>query len=289
MSNSSKHYKTDPELKAELDKYLPPLSEVEYQELKANIALEYDIAKPITLWKERPDTIVDGHHRYRACLELGIEPVVVVKSFKSVNAAVLYALKGSLLGRELTVGQRVIAFLQMLKLEDMEVMSQEAKEQQKRKSGQSNISVPAGPAETKPTNEVAEIKEVAHQIAEKAGVRVRAVYEVQSVKNKGIPEVMGMIGSGTLGTTDASAFVNMVPNKGEQAEIAKGGSSAVRKHVRDAQKAKRDLKKKIEAEHPPIKPEVAQENLLHQKEGMGPLDTSRCRYNWQRGSVFCPP
>jgi ParB-like chromosome segregation protein Spo0J len=130
MSKFTKHYKTDPELKAELDKYLPPMSEEAYQKLKANITPEYDDAKPIVLWKERPDTIVDGHHRYRACCELGIEVPVVVISFKSVNAAVLYALKGFLTGRELTVGQRVIAVLQMLTLEGREVMDQEAKENQ---------------------------------------------------------------------------------------------------------------------------------------------------------------
>lgn len=212
MSKFTKHYKTDPELKAELDKYLPPLSEAEYQELKANIALEYDIAKPIALWKERPDTIVDGHHRYRACCELGIEVPVVVKSFKSVNAAVLYALKGFLTGRELLAGQRVIAVQQMLTLEEQEVMDQEAKEQQRRGTSlqSSNLSG-APPGRLESTNEIAETKEVARKIAEKAGVNVRTVYEVQSVEKKGVPEVMEMIESGTLGATDASAFVNITP------------------------------------------------------------------------------
>ena len=217
MSKFTKHYKTDPELKAELDKYLPPLSEAAYQDLKTNIALEYDIAKPIALWKERPDTIVDGHHRYRACCELGIEPVVVVKSFKSVNAAVLYALKGYLTGRELTVGQKVIAVKQMLTLEEQEVMDQEAKENQLMPLRHSSA-VHARRAGTEPTNEIAETKEVARKIADRAGVNVRSVYDVQSVEKKGIPEVMEMIGSGTLGTTDASAFVNITPNKDEQAK-----------------------------------------------------------------------
>ena len=212
MSKFTKHYKTDPELKAELDKYLPPLSEVEYQELKANIAIEYDAAKPIALWKERPDTIVDGHHRYKACCELGIEVPVVVISFKSVDAAVLYALKGSFLGRELTVGQRVIAFLQMLKLDDLEVMDQEANEQQGRRTDRQSSYISARRAgRLGSTNEVAETKEVARKIAEKAGVNVRTVYKVQSVEKKGIPDVMEMIGSGTLNTTDASTFVNMTP------------------------------------------------------------------------------
>jgi hypothetical protein len=189
----------------------------EYQPMKANIALEYDIAKPIALWKERPDTIVDGHHRYRAWRELGIEPVVVVKSFKSVNAAVLYALKGYLTGRELLAGQRMIAVKQMLTLEDQEVMDQEAREQQRRGTSLQSSNLGAGPApRSEPTNEIAETKKVAHKIAEKAGVSVRTVYDVQSVEKKGLPEVMGMIESGTLGTTDARTFVNITP-KDEQA------------------------------------------------------------------------
>lgn len=210
-------YKVDPELKAELDKYLPPLPEEKFQKLKAKIAKDgYDEAKPIAIWEERPNTIVDGHHRYRACRELGIDPAVVEKSFASIDDAVLYAIDGYLTGRELTNAQKVIAVEHALSIEERIQLKAEAKENQMRKS------VPTEGVVT---------KEVAQKIADKAGVGVTRVYEVHAVEKKGVPEVNEMIKSGTLGAGDASKFVNIVP-KTKQVEIVAGGPSAVRKYVR---------------------------------------------------------
>ena len=69
--------------------------------------------------------------------------------------------------------------------------------------------------------------------------------------------------------------------------------------AREAEEKERNLKKLIsvevmtsvmlEEEHPPIKPEAAQENLLHQKEGMGLLAAQRCGYKCRGWSVLCPP
>ena len=210
-------YKIDPELKAELDKYLPPLPEEKFQKLKAKIAKDgYDEAKPIAIWEERPNTIVDGHHRYRACCELGIEPVVVEKSFKAIDDAVLYAIDGYLTGRELTNAQKVIAVEHAMSIEERIRLKTEAKENQVRKS------VPTEGVVT---------KEVAQKIADKAGVGVTRVYEVHAVEKKGVPEVNEMIKSGALGVGDASKFVNIAP-KTKQVEIVAGGPSAVRKYVR---------------------------------------------------------
>jgi hypothetical protein len=61
-------------------KLVPPLTEKEYQDLKVSIEVDGQHL-PITVNEQR--ILLDGHHRYRACKELKIEPKVEVKSFPS--------------------------------------------------------------------------------------------------------------------------------------------------------------------------------------------------------------
>ena len=48
----------------------PPMSEAEYETLKASIEVQGQL-EPITLMN---DQIIDGRHRFEACMDLGIEP-----------------------------------------------------------------------------------------------------------------------------------------------------------------------------------------------------------------------
>ena len=48
----------------------PPMTEDEYARLEESIR-EIGLMEEITLW---PGTVIDGFHRLRACLRLGIEP-----------------------------------------------------------------------------------------------------------------------------------------------------------------------------------------------------------------------
>lgn len=152
-------YKTDPNL----EKCLPPLSDKMYQKIKDSIAMEgYDPAKPIVLWEEFPNTIVDGHHRYRACQELGVEPVAVEESFKSLDDALLYTLRRQIEQRELTAAQRVNVVEQMLTIEEKLRLEKEAKIGQIRK-----------PTEESVPDAASETKEIARRIAQKAGTTER--------------------------------------------------------------------------------------------------------------------
>ena len=65
-----KQYKID----LEIEKCLPPLDEDRYRWIKKEIQTKgYNDAFPIIVWEDK-DIIVDGHHRYKICRELGIEP-----------------------------------------------------------------------------------------------------------------------------------------------------------------------------------------------------------------------
>ena len=214
-------YKVDPELKAEIDKYLPPLPEAKYQELKANIAKDgYDEAKPIAIWEERPNTIVDGHHRYRACRELGIEPVVVEKSFKSLSSAVVYAIRGYITGRVLTPGQIVIATEHAITLDEEIQMVEDARNNQGKRTDL-NLAVPS--TEKLKTDSVSvpstETKEVAQKIADKAKVSVSTVYSVHAIKKEGVPELLKLVESGEVGAKTGKVFVKQIPDRDTQLSI----------------------------------------------------------------------
>lgn len=80
------------------DDLLRDHSEQEYKELKASIKAD-GLREPIVIWR---DTVIDGHHRYRACQELKIEPTVKVKTFDSEDDVIWWILRTQLARRNLT-------------------------------------------------------------------------------------------------------------------------------------------------------------------------------------------
>jgi len=77
---------------------LPPLSPEEYAALKADIAAR-GVMVPVEV--DETGATLDGHHRQRACQELGIEPPTVVRSGLSDAAKCEHVLKMNLLRRNL--------------------------------------------------------------------------------------------------------------------------------------------------------------------------------------------
>ena len=213
-----KEYKINPEL----EKCLPPLSDMEFEKLKTSIQTQgYDEAKPIVLWKEYPDTIVDGHHRYKICRELGIEPSYVVKSFESLDKAILYTLHRQTEQRNLSAAQLVEIAEQMIPLEEKIKMEEEARAHQ---GARTDLSDPKSP--------MLESKKIAVKIAEKAGVSPRTVYRVHNVKEKGASEVKELMSKGELSAKAADDFVRIVPSKEEQTKIVEnGGVEAIKQTV----------------------------------------------------------
>lgn len=93
---------------------MPPLSKEEFEALKSDIA-ERGVLVPIEVDEE--GVILDGHHRYRACVELGIEdyPKVVREGLSEAEKRT-HALRLNLARRHLSRSQRRALIREYLEL-----------------------------------------------------------------------------------------------------------------------------------------------------------------------------
>jgi ParB-like chromosome segregation protein Spo0J len=91
-------------MRAEPYQVMPPLADAEYDALKASIAAGYDPARPIVV--EENGNVLDGHHRQRACGELGITPTSVVLPGLTEDQKHDYAMRANLACRHLTQLQK---------------------------------------------------------------------------------------------------------------------------------------------------------------------------------------
>src|SRR5918994_4277237 len=83
---------------------VPKQSPEEYESLKQSIKEENGLYVPIIV--NQNCIVLDGHHRYKACQELGIEPETVVKEFNNELDEQLFVVDCNLVRRQLNSFQR---------------------------------------------------------------------------------------------------------------------------------------------------------------------------------------
>src|ERR687897_3929788 len=83
---------------------IPKQSPEEYESLKQSIKKENGLYVPIIV--NQNGIILDGHHRYKACQELGIEPKTLVREFKDKLEEQLFVIDCNLIRRQLNNFQR---------------------------------------------------------------------------------------------------------------------------------------------------------------------------------------
>jgi ParB-like chromosome segregation protein Spo0J/predicted RNA-binding Zn-ribbon protein involved in translation (DUF1610 family) len=98
----------------EYDKMLPRMSEEEFQELKKSIESEGQ-HYPIIVNQDLE--VLDGHHRYRACVELGIDPDFEVKQFDDKLLEKKFVIEANLRRRHLNNFQLVELAVPLLAIE----------------------------------------------------------------------------------------------------------------------------------------------------------------------------
>jgi ParB-like chromosome segregation protein Spo0J len=91
-------------LHPEYERIVPKLKSQEYQELKDSIA-ESGLYHPIII--NKAGFVLDGHHRFKACRELGIEPKFEVKSFDDPHMERIFVIDTNLARRQLEPFSRV--------------------------------------------------------------------------------------------------------------------------------------------------------------------------------------
>jgi len=92
--------KTNPEYAS----LVPALSALEYEQLKQSIKQD-GLKEAITI--NQNGIVLDGHHRLRACQELGIEPRIEYKSFASNLDEKLHVIDCNLIRRQLSEFARI--------------------------------------------------------------------------------------------------------------------------------------------------------------------------------------
>src|ERR687898_501898 len=83
---------------------VPKQSPEEYESLKQSIKEENGLYVPIIV--NQNGVILDGHHRYKACQELAIEPKALVKEFNNELDEQLFVIDCNLVRRQLNSFQR---------------------------------------------------------------------------------------------------------------------------------------------------------------------------------------
>jgi ParB-like chromosome segregation protein Spo0J len=101
-------------LNPEYDKLLPRMSEEEFEQLKESIRTEGQ-HYPIIVNEDLE--VLDGHHRYRACMELGIEPDFEVKQFDDKLLEKKFVIEANLRRRHLNNFQLVELAVPLLEIE----------------------------------------------------------------------------------------------------------------------------------------------------------------------------
>lgn len=95
------------EIDPEMQSLIPPLTAEELELLEGSIQRE-GVRDPIIIWAvdDKTNILLDGHNRYKICVEYGIQCAVEIKHFQSRNHASNWIINNQLGRRNLTTEQK---------------------------------------------------------------------------------------------------------------------------------------------------------------------------------------
>lgn len=169
----------------------PPMSAEEFEGLKADMAARGQV-EPIAV---RDGWIYDGRHRWRACVDLGLEPIVT--ELAPDCDVVALVLSKNLHRRHLTTSQRAIVAAQLATLAD------------------DAMSIPAAAAQL--------------------NVSPRSVSSAKAVIDQAAPEIVEAVQRGEMPVSFAARVVAEESDQETQAKLfRKGGREALEAHISEA-------------------------------------------------------
>ncbi|MCL1971210.1 MAG: ParB N-terminal domain-containing protein [Candidatus Bathyarchaeota archaeon] len=157
------------------EKMLPTMSQEEFEQLKESIRTEgqhYPIIVSESL------EVLDGHHRFRACLELDIEPDFEVKHFEDKLLEKKFVIEANLRRRHLNNFQLVELAVPLLEIE---------KALAKKQKSQNDIHEHGSPSNSVPDNSFSEFEptgKTTAAVAKRAGVSTRTLEKGKKIIEK---------------------------------------------------------------------------------------------------------
>lgn len=190
---------SDLKINPEYASLVSPLSDADYESLKQSIS-KHGLYSPIVI--NAQDEILDGHNRYRACQELGIEPTTEVKFFDDAEEEKVFVIEANLKRRQLSDIERIDL---VRKLEPLEAELARKRQLAHLKSGGAPIS-PSGSKEH--DGDAGRVRDI---MAEKAGVSPSTYYKGKMVLEQAPDEVREKVRSGEM--TIGEGYEKVRPSK----------------------------------------------------------------------------
>lgn len=172
----------------------PEMTTDEFRRLAADIR-DNGLLDEITLYENK---ILDGRHRYRACLQEHIEPRT--REYSGSNPAGFVLSKNGK-RRDLTESQRAMAGVKLVAVESARAKARQAATQIK--SGE--------PPRSDPHGSDRESGRSAQLVGDKLGIGKNTVNRAIKVTRKGEPEVVKAVEQGRMTVTEAARVVDLNP------------------------------------------------------------------------------
>ena len=178
-------------LNPEYDKLLPTMTDDEFFELKASIQNE---GQHYPIIVNENIEVLDGHHRYRACIELGIEPDFEVRKFEDKLHEKKFVIEANLRRRHLNNFQLVELAVPLLEIE-------KALAKKRQSSDDRNLQLGLAPDGTEPETEIG--AKTTETIAKKAGVSTRTFERGKKILDEATEEEKQKLREGKESITHA--------------------------------------------------------------------------------------
>jgi ParB-like chromosome segregation protein Spo0J len=176
----------------EFEGLIPPLTNDEYLTLKESIKVD-GCHDPLIIWKGQ-NIILDGHHRHKICLELGLPFEITEIEFLDRTEAKIWMIKNQRGRRNLNESQRAMlaVTLDALYCEQAKV----------RQGTRTDLGQNLDPSEAGRSAEKA---------AKEMGISHQTVSFAKKVAKKGIPELKKMVESGEVAVSAAARVASNTP------------------------------------------------------------------------------
>jgi ParB-like chromosome segregation protein Spo0J len=209
---------------------IPPLTNDEYLTLKESIKAD-GCHDPLIVWKGQ-NIILDGHHRYKICVELGLPFKITEIEFLNRTEVKIWMIKNQRGRRNLNESQRAMLAVQLEAL-----YSEQAKERMGTRTDLSQ------------NLDQSEVGKSADKAANDMGISHQTVSFAKKVVNKGIPKLTEMVESGDVAVSAAARVASNPPEVQEKivekaaTQIQEGNKPKITALIREIAPETKDAQK----------------------------------------------